>query len=123
MATLENINAIIALINLIQGDAWTDETLKSIKDSIPAAAPTAIQNRQEMDTNSTKLRDIVEDTNELQQNQFPDESIDFTTDPDQWKFVNKRKGTVTVISTKNIKQLDGSPVSATTQVIGEKTES
>ena len=123
LATLENINAIIALINLIQGDAWTDETLKSIKDSIPAAAPTAIQNRQEMDTNSTKLRDIVEDTNELQQNQFPDESIDFTTDPDQWKFVNKRKGTVTVISTKNIKQLDGSPVSATTQVIGEKTES
>ena len=40
-------------------------------DSMVAAAPTAVQNRTEMDSNSTQLAAIVADTNELQVDNIP----------------------------------------------------
>lgn len=47
-----------AALLAIKGAGWSTETLKAIKDAIPAAAPTAVAVRQEMDANSTKLANV-----------------------------------------------------------------
>jgi hypothetical protein len=58
--------ALEATLTAMKGSGWTDETLKAIKDAIDlleaGAAPTAEEIRTEMDANSTKLAEILEDT-------------------------------------------------------------
>lgn len=50
-------------------DEWRD--IHQVIAVLPSTAPTAVQNRQEMDSNSTQLAAIVADTNELQTDDVP----------------------------------------------------
>jgi hypothetical protein len=71
----------VAAFTEIKGSSFNNSTdsLEAIRDRGDSAwttgaggsSPTVVQIRQEMDSNSTKLADIVEDTNELQTDNIP----------------------------------------------------
>lgn len=68
--------AIADLFNTDSGDDYDTSVAGSLVKEIVdnaggASAPTVVQIRQEMDTNSTKLADILADTNELQTDDIP----------------------------------------------------
>jgi len=64
-------DALLADTNELQTDWANDGRLDLLLDAATVSNPTAAQIRQEMDDNSTKLADIVADTNELQAADIP----------------------------------------------------